>query len=379
MSGLADTQCVIPGVFKVTDNNYEFRANEPGSGGKQVRRRGFATQDAAYRARIAFLGGGRTERAVHITTGEWLDLWLVVVKETRRATTYAGYKRVVDRDLKPAIGDIELHDLTSEHVRGVYRSMVAAGYATATIVTASRRLRTALYAAMNETPPLLLANPAGKGVVPPKGKAARPWRLWTFDQLLTFSKYTANQRDAAMWAFWITTGVRRGELAGLRWGSVNLEEGNAVIRWQRTKTADGVVVEGSPKTEAGERTVILAPVVKDALRTWRAEQAALRLKKGERWCGGDHVFTTFKGSAYYPDSLNDRLNNLAEDCELPQTTPHQLRHTYATRALENGLDIKILSTLLGHAKVTTTQDLYQHPDTDMMRDSAESLAARMFG
>lgn len=379
MRDIADELGMATGVKKVADGNYEFRANDPEGGGRQVRRRGFPTQDSAYRARITFLGGHVVLPSTEITVGEWLDTWLTLVTETHRPTTYSGYAHIVNKHIRPVIGDIALTALTSEHVRNLYRGMVASGYATATIATVSRRLRTAIYAAMNETPPLLPANPAGKGTPPPKGAPARNWRLWSFPQLLTFSKYTASQRDAALWAFWITTGVRRGEACGLKWDRCNLDTGVALINWQRTKTADGTVVEGEVKTEAGDREVILSPQVVSLLRTWRADQAACRLKKGSRWRGGDYVFTSHWGTAYYPDSLNQRLNNLAKAAGLPNTTPHQLRHTYATRALENGLDIKVLSTLLGHAKISTTMDLYQHPDTEMMRGAAEDLASKMFG
>lgn len=369
---------MIPGVRKVGPNNWEFRANAPGSHGKQIRRRGFPTQDTAYRARNRYLSGSEVTNTRHLLLSEWLDRWLLMVKETKRPTTYSGYRVSVERDIKPIIGDIELAELTSEDVRTCYRAMVESGYATETIKATSRRFKTALYAAINEEPPLITTSPA-RNVVAPKGKPTRKRRIWTFEQLVKFSQFVAGERDHAMWALWISTGLRRGELCGLYWPKVEFDVAEVVIDWQRTKTSEGVVVEGPVKTETGERRVPLVPAVLAALRAWKADQAAVRLTKGTKWRGGDYVFTTFRGTPWFPDSLNDRLNRLTNAAGLPRLSPHELRHTYATRALENGMEVKVLSTMLGHSRVQTTMDLYVHPNTKQMHDAQQALAARMFG
>jgi integrase len=379
MSVLADIEAVIPGIKKVGPNNWEFRANKPGSGGQQTRRRGYPTQQAAYTARNLYLGNPELKvTGANLNCGEWLDRWLVQVQETRRETTYSGYRKSVERDIKPMCNDLPLIELTSEHVRNVYREMVKKGYATATIDATARRFRTALYAAMNETPALITANPA-RGVIPPKGNPPRVRRVWTFTDLRNFASFVSNERDAAMWAFWMTTGIRRGELCGLFWDRISFENAEVVIDWQRTKTIEGKVVEGLVKTDAGERRVPLVPQVSAALKTWRADQASVRLAKGERWRAGDRVFTTFRGTSYFPDSLNDRLEKIIKKTGLPRISPHELRHTYATRALENGMDVKILSKMLGHSRVETTMNLYMHPSTDQLKAAQTALSDRMFG
>lgn len=182
-----------------------------------------------------------------------------------------------------------------------------------------------------------------------------------------------------MWGLWITSGLRRGEICGLLWPKVDLDGGIATIDWQRTTTVSGKVVEGPVKTDNGERDVPISPRVATTLRTWRASQGELRLAKGERWNGGDYVFTSVFYKPYYPDSFNDRLDVLTTRAKLPRLTPHELRHTYATRALENGADVVVLSKLLGHSRPDVTQKLYIHPNMDQKRSMNDALAERMLG
>lgn len=373
MSTFVDVNSMIPGIFK-DGNKYGFRANVPGGGGRQVKRRGFLTQDAAYRARVNFLGGVMSPTGSTRTVASWFAEFAEIKRMEKRATTAAGYAKCLNRML-PYIGDIVLSDLNESHLRAAYQEMVPR-YATSTILTVHTRVRTALKQATREG---LIPRCPADNVSSPKGKTTRKRRVWSFRQLMIFAEYTASQRDAAMWAVFMTTGLRRGEVCGLMWPKVDLDEGAATIDWQRTKTAYGVIVEGPTKTEDGERIAPLSPRVVTALRAWRAGQSALRLTKGEAWRGGDYVFTSKFGLPYFPDSLNQRLNVLTKAAGLPVITPHELRHTFATRAIEDGADIKVLSKLLGHSRVEITMNLYVHPSEEQAREVNESLSDRIFG
>lgn len=376
VSDIADIESVIPGVFKYRDNNYGFRANVPGGNGKQVKRVNFPTQDAAYRARIAFLGGGLVVRSSEMTLADWLDRWLIIVQETRRKSTHEDYSNTVRLRIKPYIGDALLSELNREDVRRCYRALVAEGRSTNTILSTSRRLKTALKAAVEDE---LITRNCAAGVPVPKGRPPRKIHTWTFTQLVTFSQMVSSDRDAAMWAFMVTTGARRGELCGLEWPKVSFDIHEVSIDWQRTTTPTGKVEEGEVKTESGVRSVPLAPAVEQALRLWKKQQAEQRLRLGARWQGGDKVFTTKAGRMYNPQSIRGRLKVLAKRANLPVLRPHELRHTYATRALENGMDIKILSTMLGHSRVEITQNLYQQVTPAHAHELAGALASRMLG
>jgi integrase len=371
MSSDTDTESVIPGIYK-RNGTYGFRVNIPDGKGKQKRVGGFATQEAAYKARIRYLGGASVSNAQ--TVAGWFEEFLDAKSSETRETTVSGYAYCLGV-ITPYIGDYGLQELSETHLREAYKNLVD-DYSTGTIQTIHWRIRTALRQAVRET---RVTRCVADNVKAPKGKPTRKRRVWSFDQLMIFAKYTSTQRDAAAWAVYMTTGLRRGEVGGLKWPKVNLDEGRAIIDWQRTRTSKGKVVEGPVKTEDGERVVPLSPRVVSALRTWRADQSKLRLELGDRWLGGNYVFTSIKNEPYHPDSFNDRLKFLCEKAELPQISPHELRHTYATRALESGMAVEVLSKLLGHSRIEVTQNLYIHPSESQGREANDALVDRMFG
>ncbi|MGI8881013.1 MAG: tyrosine-type recombinase/integrase [Jatrophihabitans sp.] len=149
--------------------------------------------------------------------------------------------------------------------------------------------------------------------------------------------------------------------------------------WQRTVTATGQIVEGPTKTRKSSRTVPVVPQAASLLREWRVHQSAQRLSLGTRWPGQDFVFTTREGKPYAPSSFDDRLHYLAAQAGLPRLSPHELRHTFATRSLESEMPLKVLSEMLGHTKVETTQNLYLHVSPAMAHKEADAVASKMFG
>lgn len=370
---MTDTDSVIPGIYK-RGSSYGFRANIPNSKGKQTRRGGYPTQEAAYRARARFINGQFDTTGSGSVAG-WFDEFLAAKAETCRPTTLANYTYALGK-MTPHIGDFLLHELNEIHLRSAYKKLVELGHVSGTIETIHWRVRTALRQAVRET---RVTRCVADNVTAPTGKAGRKRRTWSFDQLIAFAKYTSTERDAAMWSMWITTGLRRGEMGGLLWPKLDLDGGAATIDWQRTITTDGKLYEGFVKTDAGERIIPLSPRVVSALRIWRASQSEFRLAAGDQWLGKDYVFTSIKNRAYYPDSFNDRLETLCKRANVPVLSPHELRHTYATRALENNGDVKVLSILLGHNKIETTLNMYVHPSQEQSRSLNESLADRMFG
>lgn len=372
----ADSDEVATGIFKHRDGNWGFRADVDGRGKRrQIKRVGFPTRQAAARARIAFLGGDpQALRLSDLTVSEWFDSRLRVIRETLRPTTASNYKFAFDR-INGYIGDVPLSDLSEDVIREMYRKM-ATRYSSDTIATTHGRLRAALRAAVREHQ---VVRCAADNVTPPSGLPTRPRRTWNFQQLQDFSAYVADQRDSAMWLAWITTGLRRGEMCGLMWRKVSLEAGEITVDWQRTTTAEGQLVEGPTKTKSGTRVVPINPQVVAALRQWRSEQAERRLARGEEWNGGDFVFTTQDGRAYHPSSFDDRLAKLAIGAGLPCVSPHELRHTFASRCLEMNMPVKLVASMLGHSKVETTQNLYQHISPAVAHREADALAQMMLG
>jgi integrase len=330
---------------------------------------------AAYNARIQYLAGKSNPAPDQpLLVSEWFAVQLEVVRETRRATTASNYKFAFDR-IEPYLGEVTLQDLTEDLLRDMYRKM-ALKYTSDTLASTHGRLRAALRAAVRERK---IERCVADNVTPPPGLPSRPRRTWAFEQLATFSRYVGEQRDKAMWLAWITTGLRRGEMCGLMWSKVSFAASELTVDWQRTTTAEGQIVEGQVKTKSGIRVVPINADIVNALREWKSVQSEQRLRAGDEWAGGEYVFTTQEGRAYHPSSFDDRLSKLAEAAGLPRLTPHELRHTFASRCLEMGMSVKLVSAMLGHSKVETTQNLYQHIDPSLAHREANALAQRMLG
>jgi integrase len=162
-----------------------------------------------------------------------------------------------------------------------------------------------------------------------------------------------------MWLLFATTGMRRGEAAGLRWASVDLDRGRIAITEARV-VVDHVVVTSTPETERGRRNIAIDPVTVAALRAWRKSQAEERLAAGPAYNSGDYVFTWEDGKPFHPAVITRTFHRLATAAGLPKIKLHALRYSYATAAIEAGVDPKVLSERLGHASIGITLDIYGH-------------------
>ncbi len=258
-------------------------------GRRQVRRRGFATQKAAntaMRDAIADARGGTLVTPSRLTLGQYLTgTWLPTVERRVRPTTADGYRRAISKHITPALGGVELQALDVPTIARWVASLCEGGPSAKTVRNVHGVLSKALADAMRLS--LVTRNAAHRAELP--SLPAQRARIWTVEQITAFLDHVAADRWAPMWRLLATTGMRRGEAVGLRWGDVNIEAGTVTITNQRT-IAGGTVVEGEPKTAAGRRTISIDKGTLTALRSWRRRQAEERLLMGAGW-RGDYVFT----------------------------------------------------------------------------------------
>lgn len=338
----------------------------------------FALASEAYAVFMSDKFSGELIAPEKMTVGDWFDLWMETVRETLRPTTQSGYSQTIERRLRPYLGHVRIQALNEDHIRSAYRQLAALGTADNTMKGAHNRLKTCLDAALQEGK--IRRNPA-RNVKPPKGADAKVMRTWSFLDLEKVSSRLEGMRAEAMWRLWLSTGLRRGELCGLYWSAVDLDTGVLTIDWQRTETTDGEIIEGPVKTKAGARQIPLSPRIVSLLRSWRASQAEERLKASD-WEDGErgaYVFTSQRRTAYSPSSYGKLIEDIAARASVPSISPHEIRHTFATRAIESGMDVKMLSKLLGHRKVETTYNLYVHPTAEDARVGVVALSDRMSG
>lgn len=194
---------------------------------------------------------------------------------------------------------------------------------------------------------------------PPRGKGPE-MKVWTSDELRNFTASTSQHRLAAIWALLATTGMRRGEVLGLRWSDVNLDAGTLTIRSTRIRFGT-TTATSAPKTARGNRTIALGSKSCAALRAWKRAQASERLACGPAWQDVEGlVVTNADGSPPNPEAFSNLFHKLARNAGLPPIRLHDVRHSYATAALAAGVPVKVVSQRIGHADVGVTLAVYAH-------------------
>jgi integrase len=174
----------------------------------------------------------------------------------------------------------------------------------------------------------------------------------------------------------VTTGLRRGEILGLRWRDVDLQGGTLAVRPSLEQTRDGLAFK-QPKTSKGRRVVALPSLALDALHQHKARQAAVKLALGPAYDDHDLVCAREDGRPWPPDGFSTAFVNLVRKAGIPPTRFHDLRHTHATQLLRQGVHPKIVSERLGHATVGITLDVYSHVLPGMQEEAAARTDAAL--
>jgi integrase len=197
--------------------------------------------------------------------------------------------------------------------------------------------------------------------------------VWTAEQARRFIEHAKDDRLYALWFLLLTTGLRRGEVAALRWSDIDLNERTLSV--QRTRvTVDYTVVENEPKTPQSRRRIALDVDTVEALRAHRRQQSSDRKRLGDDWQQTGYVFTDEIGEPMHPQAITDRFQKLASEAGVPVMRLHDLRHTSATLALSAGVHPKVVQERLGHSSIMITMDTYSHVVQGMQEAAAEKLA-----
>lgn len=315
------------------------------------------------------------------TVGEWLDLFIANKKRAeRRDSTMDSYESHVRNYLKPFLGDIPLDRLAAEHVHDMFDAIAERNLEIELARQENRRpnlpddkrkrktvcggttqiriyatLRNALNAAWRQR--RVDVNVAMFVEMPEEKKV--PARVWSPEQVVEFLDFTTDDDLYLMWRLVLLHGLRRGEVTGLRWSDLDLDEMSVEVTRPLIKVG-GRTVESTPKTQSGGRFVDFDPETAAGLRRHRTQQKRDRLAASSAWLENDLVFCRADGSPINPDLVSRRFKELISEAGLPEITLHMGRHTAATLALEAKVDVKVVSARLGHSKSSFTQDTYQH-------------------
>lgn len=312
------------------------------------------------------------------------ERWLPA-REVRglKPTTLANYRWVCEHYLIPALGQVKLAKLTSPEVVAFFdRFSREAGRRGAprsarTIALTHRVLSMALSHAVRTG--VISRNPAeGARDDLPRGAPPTEPTTWSPEQLVLFLRHTSTDRLHPFWVLAATTGLRRGELCGLRWEDVDLDVGTLAVRRSRVMVG-GVPTDTTPKTSAGQRVVGLdqttVEILSDRLRRQRSDQ--LTCPPGV-WRGEGHVFTDEIGRPLVPEYVTKRFRRAVRDAGLPPIRLHDLRHWHATAMLLAGVDVKVVAGRLGHSSTLVTQNIYQHRVEELDHSAARKVAGLIF-
>ena len=293
------------------------------------------------------------------TVKQFLEHWLEDVhKEHVRLNTYRIYRQYLEKHVFPVIGHIQLQKLSPEHIQELYALKLKEGYAAETVRGIHRMLHKAFEDAVNWNK--MSYNVCGKGKVKqprPVKYEAHPLTKEQAKQLLQVAKGGLLE---GLITLAVATGMRRGELLGLRWHDINFDEGSLQVRHTMDRAGRYGIIEGDPKTEKSKRRIFLPQFVLEALKIQRIRQLEAKEKAGSAWQERDIVFSNELGGFTEPTHLNRRFKKLLADAELPDMRFHDLRHSAATILLGMGVNPKLVQELLGHSQIAVTMDRYSH-------------------
>jgi integrase len=248
-------------------------------------------------------------------------------------------------------------DIRRGHINQFGGDLITAGRGAVTVRRILAVLTTILNGAVKDE--LISANPALGADRP--ALADSTVRIWEPEHVRIFLQRCGQRRLGALYETAVLTGLRRGELCGLRWSDVDLVARKITVRRSRVSVRGKVLEQATTKTRAGLRTVPLSDAAVGALLSWQLRQAEEAEAAQEAWHTEGHVFTMEDGRAIDPSYVTRLFSILRRQGEeLPPLSFHGLRHCAAPLMLASGADIAVVSKLLGHASVAITADVYGH-------------------
>jgi integrase len=319
--------------------------------------------------------------------GAYLAEWLERQRTQLQPSTWESYRGVVRRHLLANLGDMPLGALTKRDFERLYARIFLGGGVGGRPL--SRRsvgyvhgvAHKALEDAVDDG--LLERNPAHRATLPKVDHAAtgdtgERLATWDAEQLRAFLAGIADSRYGPLFLVAAFTGLRRGELCGLRWQDVDLDR--KVLHVRRALTIIRRQVRLKPPKSSRARALHIDDAVVEALgrqRAWQREQAAtLGPVWHNRW---DLVFTADTGRPLVPDSVSRAFKETVQQLPVPRIRLHDVRHTHATLMLQAGVPIKVVSERLGHASAQLTMDIYAHVLPAMDSAAAAAFSAHVLG
>lgn len=311
-----------------------------------------------------------------MTVEKWMRSWLETdLLGGIKPSSYLTYLNQMNRHILPCLGRMQMASITPEMVHSFLECLQAKGLGENTVRGIYRLLSAAMRAALDDG--IISKNPCRKICVK-RGERVQQ-RVFSLEEQKKVEK-TLSQGEDLTALFAMYTGLRLGEICGLRWSDINWENGTATVcrtvqRLKRMDTdkclkcgdAKTYLMIGSPKSPSSCRTIPIPTFLLKRLEIQKKQRSAAQLTTG-------YIFGTGMRAAD-PRTIQRRFAGVVRRLEIPDAHFHTLRHSYATRLLEMGVDVKTVSQLLGHSSAKTTLDCYAHSLLDQQRSAVAKLSA----
>ncbi len=309
------------------------------------------------------------------TVAQYLTRWLESsARPSVKVKTYEGYESIVRVRVVPGIGRLPLAKVTALDLHGLYADLQRAGLSSRSANHTHRVLHRAFEQAVRWN--LIPRNPCD-GVTPPKARRSE-MKVLSREQTNVLLDTTRDHPAHAFYVLAVTTGMRQGELLGLRWKDVDLDGGKLGVSQALQRQNGQGLVFVEPKTARSRRTIMLSRRAVDALRHHRTRQLEQRLLIGPDWRDQGLVFVNATGGPVDPSWQRAVFYAALSDAGLPAIRFHDCRHTAATLLLTQGVHPKVVSEMLGHTTITLTLDTYSHL-VPAMHEQAAAMMDTLLG
>ena len=335
-------------------------------------RRGVSDRLRKIRSDVA---EGRPVMNERLTMAEYLNRWLYeVAKQRTRPMTWRGYEHLVRLHILPTLGRVPLAKLTPQHVHSLVTQKVREGRLSPRTI---QYMHSVLRAALNQAVRWRMVHYNAAAMVSTPRVTRREVSVLTPANARILLNAARGDRLEALYSVALALGLRQGEALGLKWADINFETG--VLRVcrasQRVPHLGTQLVE--TKTERSRRTLVMPPMVINALCAHRGRQVIERLAAGGRWVDLDLVFPSERGTLADGPNVTHRFHKLLKRAGLPAMRFHDLRHACASLLLVQGVHPRVVMETLGHSQISLTMNTYSHVLPILQREAADRMEAAL--
>jgi len=307
------------------------------------------------------------------TLNVYLKHWLEDVhKPTVSLRTYLTYCGNLNNYILPTLGHIQLRKLTPQHVQSFYAKLLKEGLSASTI----KGIHGILHGALDNAVRWNLVSRNVSGLVKKPRIVKHKIHPLTEEQVRTLLDAVKGDVLEGIITVTLVTGLRRGEVLGLKWEDIDLENKYLYVRRSVGRAYKYGIIESEPKTKSGLRVIKLPNIVVDVIREHKVRQDAVKIEIGDKWQDSGYVFCNGKGKFLDASQLQVMYKRLLKRTMLPNIRFHDLRHSAATIMISMGVNPKVVQEILGHSTISMTMDTYAHVLPSMQEDATQKLNDR---